>query len=122
MIKKIVFIAASVAVCCACSDELDNHRGQTLVQLVATISDEVNSKTVATDEGQTYSVTWTGTEKVAVNGQHSKTIEVDTDNPKRAVFTFDGISAPYASVYPAAASKSTLQSCGVVYVYKCFDS
>ena len=116
MIKKIVFIAASVAVCCACSDELDNHRGQTLVQLVATISDEVNSKTVATDEGKTYSVTWTGTEKVAVNGQHSKAIEVDTDNPRRAVFTFDGISAPYASVYPAAASKSVSGTTGTIFL------
>lgn len=104
MIKKIIFIAASVAVCCACSDELDKHEGQ--VQLVATIPDEVNSKTVAYDNGESYSIIWNGTEKVVVNGAESNSISVDPENPKKAVFAFPVIRTPYHSVYPASACRS----------------
>ena len=103
----------------SCSEVIDNpstEPSQESVQLEITISDKIESKTLATDEGETYSITWTGTETVSVNGQHSKAIEVDADNPKRAEFTFDNVSAPYASVYPAAACKSVSGMTGTVFL------
>ena len=116
-IKPMFLAIALLTTFCSCSEVNDNpdtEPSQESVQLEITISDKIESKTLATDEGETYSVTWTGTETVFVNGQHSKTIEVDADNPKRAVFTFDGVSAPYASVYPAAACKSVSGTTGTV--------
>lgn len=112
-IKKIA-VAVIMAACCACTTELDSTKEY--VQLAATISDEIDSKTTASDEGDKYSVTWTGREIVSVNGQHSQTIDVDVENPKRAVFTFSGVSAPYASVYPASACKSVSGTTGTVYL------
>ena len=112
-IKKIA-VAVIMVACCACTTELVSTKEY--VQLAATISDEIDSKTTASDEGDKYSVTWTGREIVSVNGQHSQTIDVDAENPKRAVFTFSGVSAPYASVYPATACKSVSGTTGTVYL------
>ena len=106
IIKKIGFIAVWIAACCACSAELDTLHEQESVQLAVTISDNADSKTAASDEGDKFSVIWTGTEKVSVNGQQSRSIVVDAENPKRAVFTFGVVTPPYSSVYPASACKS----------------
>ena len=118
MDTKTMFIAiALLTAFCSCSEAIDTpdtESSQKSVQLEIAISDEIGSKTIAADNGETYSVTWTGTETVSVNGQHSKTIDVDADNPKSAVFTFDGVSAPYASVYPATACKSVSGTTGTV--------
>ena len=102
--------------CSEAIDTPDTDSSQKSVQLEIAISDKIQSKTVATDEGEIYSVTWTGAETVSVNSQHSKAIEVDADNPKRAEFTFDNVSAPYASVYPAAACKSVSGMTGTVFL------
>ena len=114
MTIKRISVAVIMAAFCACTAELDSTKEY--VQLAATISDEIDSKTTASDEGDKYSVTWTGREIVSVNGQHSQTIDVDVENPKRAVFTFSGVSAPYASVYPASACKSVSGTTGTVYL------
>ena len=103
-----------MAVCCGCTEELENNQQPETVQLEATIFDNAASKTVASDEGDTYSITWTGTEKVSVNGQESLSIEVNTANPKRAVFSFDRVTAPYVSVYPSSACKSISGMTGIV--------
>ncbi|MBR5103684.1 MAG: exo-alpha-sialidase [Bacteroidales bacterium] len=112
-IKKIA-VAVIMAVCCACTAELDSTKEY--VQLAATIFDKIDSKTTASDEGDKYSVTWTGTDIVSVNGQQSQAIEVDVDNPKRAVFTFGVVTPPYSSVYPASACKSVSGTTGTVYL------
>ena len=119
---------ALVAACLSCSGEtakpLDPQGPQTPGdepalengQLVATITDNMETKTAASDMGETYSVTWTGTEKISVNGEESLSIEVDAANPKCAVFAFDQVSAPYASVYPAAACMSVSGTTGTVFL------
>lgn len=120
METKTMFLAIALLTtfssCSEAIDTPDTDSPQKSVQLEIAISDKIQSKTVATDEGEIYSVTWTGTETVSVNGQHSKAIEVDADNPKRAVFTFDNVSVPYASVYPAAACKSVSGVTGTVFL------
>lgn len=119
---------ALVAACLSCSGEtakpLDPQDPQTPEdepalengQLKVTISENMVTKTVASDNGDSYSVTWTGTEKISVNGKESLSIEVDAANPKRAVFAFDQVSAPYASVYPAAACMSVSGATGTVFL------
>ena len=114
IIKKIIFIAVLIAVCCACSAELDSLQEQEFVQLSLTISDKTDSKTVASDNGDKFSVTWTGSEKVSVNGVVSQSMNVDPENPKRAVFTFGVVTPPYSSVYPASACKSVSGLTGTV--------
>ena len=83
METKTMFLAiALLTTFSSCSEAIDTHdtdSPQKSVQLEIAISDKIQSKTVATDEGEIYSVTWTGTETVSVNGQHSKAIEVDAD-------------------------------------------
>ena len=116
------FAMALVAACCSCSEAIDTPQDPETrpstgsVQLEATISGQIDSKTVASDEGEIYSVTWTGTEKVSVNGMESLDIEVDADNARCAVFTFDEVSAPYASVYPAASFRTILGTTGIVFL------
>ena len=114
IIKKIIIIAVLIAVCCACSAELDSLQEQESVQLSLTISDKTDSKTVASDNGDKFSVTWTGSEKVSVNGVVSHSMNVDPENPKRAVFTFGVVTPPYSSVYPASACKSVSGLTGTV--------
>ena len=117
-----MFVAiALIAVCSSCSKPIDTPQEPETepssgnVKLEATISHQIDSKTMASDDGDVYSVTWTGTEKVSVNGKESQSIEVDETNSKCAVFTFEGISAPYASVYPAAACRSVTGTTGTVF-------
>ena len=114
IIKKIGFIAVWIAACCACSAELDTLHEQESVQLAVTISDNADSKTAASDEGDKFSVTWTGSEKVSVNGVVSQSMNIDPENPKRAVFTFGVVTPPYSSVYPASACKSVSGLTGTV--------
>ena len=114
IIKKIIFIAVLIVVYCACSAELDSLHEQESVQLAVTISDKTDSKTVASDNGDKFSVIWTGTEKVSVNGVVSQSMNVDPVNPKRAVFTFGVVTPPYSSVYPASACKSVSGLTGTV--------
>ena len=116
IIRKTLFCAVLMAVCCGCAEELENSQQQENVQLEATIFENAASKTVASDEGDTYSITWTGTEKVSVNGQESSSIEVNAENPKCAVFTFSGVTAPYASVYPSSACKSVSGKTGIISI------
>ena len=67
----------------------------------------VESKTTLVDNGEYYSVNWTASDVISVNGQESTDLTVDTGNARKAVFTFaDEVSAPYCSVYPASAYKA----------------
>ena len=62
------------------------------------------TKTTLVDNGDYYSVNWTANDVISVNGQESSGLTVDTENAKKAVFTFEEkVSAPYCSVYPASA-------------------
>ena len=66
----------------------------------------VESKTTLVDNGDYYSVNWTASDVISVNGQESADLTVDTGNARKAVFTFaNEVSAPYCSVYPASAYK-----------------
>ena len=114
------FAIALIAACCSCSKPIDapqapdqNHDE---TQLEATISNQIELKTSATENGNVYTVTWTGTETVSVNGKESLDIKVDGTNAKRAVFTFDKISAPYSSVYPSSAYMSVSGTTGKVFL------
>ena len=122
------FALALIAACSACTEPIDLPQdsdkepdpdvGPTPenVQLEAVILDHLDTKTVASDNGDVFSVTWTGFETVSVNGKESSSIEVDASNAKRAVFAFDEVSAPYASVYPAVACKSVSGTTGTVFL------
>ena len=116
------FCIVLLAVCCSCSGEYDapqapeKNPSPVCGDLEVTIHDNMVTRTTATDNGDSYSVTWTGTEKISVNGEESQSIEVDAANPKRAVFAFDQVSAPYASVYPAAACMSVSGATGTVFL------
>ena len=114
--KKTIFCTVLMAVCCGCAEELGNLQQTETVQLEATIYEDAASKTVASDQGDVYSVTWTGSEKVSVNGQESSSIEVNTVDPKRAVFTFSGVIAPYVSIYPSSACKSISGKTGIISI------
>ena len=114
IIRNIFLCTALTAVCVSCMEVLDDHQ-QGSVLLKATISDNASSKTTALDEGDSYSITWTGSEKVSVNGLESSSVEVDEDNPKRAVFTFSNmVASPYACVYPSSAYVSLSGMTGTV--------
>jgi len=110
------FSIAFVAALCSCSEAIDTPQEHDSVKLEVTISDKIASKTAVSDEGDVYSVTWTGTEKVCVNGQVSQSINVDAANPKRAMFAFSNVAAPYASVYPSAACMNVAGKTGTVYL------
>lgn len=116
------FTIALIATFFSCSEPIDAPQNPETepsfgnVQLEVTIADKIDSKTVASDNGDTYSVTWTGTEKVSVNGVESQSITVDDKNPKCAVFTFNKVEAPYASVYPAAACISVSGKTGTLFL------
>ena len=109
-----LFAIALIVACCSCSEPI-NTPSETL-QLEAVISDQIATRTIASDQGDSYSVTWTGTEKVSVNGIESKSVDVDDENPKRALFTFDNVVAPYASVYPAASCLNVSGTTGTVFL------
>ena len=116
------FTIALIATFFSCSEPIDAPQNPETepsfgnVRLEVTIADKIDSKTVASDNGDAYSVTWTGTEKVCVNGQVSQSINVDAANPKRAMFTFSNVAAPYASVYPSAACMNVAGKTGTVYL------
>ena len=116
------FAIALIAACSSCSKPIDAPHGPEIeqpsesVKLEATISDHIDSKIAVSDKGDVYSVTWTGAETVSVNGKESLSIDVDNENPKCAVFTFDGVTAPYASVYPASASLNVSGTIGTVFL------
>lgn len=62
------------------------------------------TKTVASDNGdKTYSVFWADGDEIVVNGKTSRSIDIDQDDRKSAVFTMDVVDAPYCAVYPAGA-------------------
>ena len=75
------------------------------------------TKTTLVDNGDYYSVNWTANDVISVNGQESSGLTVDTENAKKAVFTFEEkVSAPYCSVYPASAYKAESLSEGTATV------
>ena len=110
------FSIALVAACCSCSEPVEIPQESESLQLEAVIYDQMSSKTLASDNGDVFSVTWTGTDAISVNGKESLSIEVDATNARCAVFTFDEVYAPYVSVYPAAACKSVSGTAGTVFL------
>ena len=75
------------------------------------------TKTTLVDNGDYYSVNWTANDVISVNGQESSGLTVDTENAKKAVFTFaEKVDAPYCSVYPASAYKAESLADGTAIV------
>ena len=63
---------------------------------------EMKTKTGVVDNGdKTYSVFWTDTDRIVVNGTTSRDIIIDQEDKKNAHFTMDVVDAPYCAVYPA---------------------
>ena len=75
------------------------------------------TKTTLVDNGDYYSVNWTANDVISVNGQESSELIVDTENAKKAVFTFaEKVDAPYCSVYPVSAYKAESLADGIATV------
>ena len=117
-INKIFFAIVLLTVCCSCSDikeeQQDKPNDTQQIQIKVSIKDDIASKTVASDEGTGYSVTWTGDEVVSVNGIESLEMSVNEDNSRSATFTFENLECPYSCVYPASACKQVLGTVGLV--------
>lgn len=72
----------------------------------ATSGSAAYTKTTLVDNGDHYSVNWTSTDVISVNGQSSNALTIDADAANKAVFEFEEeVNAPYCSVYPASAYK-----------------
>ena len=108
MKKNIFILLALLAAGCQKNEpmeapEVENGR----YAIEVTSPSAVESKTTLVDNGEYYSVNWTASDVISVNGQESADLTVDTGNARKAVFTFDDeVSAPYCSVYPASAYKA----------------
>lgn len=75
------------------------------------------ARTTLVDNGETYSVNWTSSDVISVNGQESIALVVDATNAKKAKFTFaEEVSTPYYSVYPASAYKAASLADGTATV------
>ena len=73
----------------------------------ATSGSAASTKTTLVDNGGYYSVNWTSTDVISVNGQSSNALTIDADAANKAVFEFEEeVNAPYCSVYPASAYKA----------------
>lgn len=85
--------------------------GQTLI-LEASVPDDVisnplDTKTVMTPNGDTYSVNWSETDAISVNGVTSSDITIDSDNARSATFVVENVSYPCCAVYPAAVASGS---------------
>ena len=102
----ICFLAVIAAAGCLKDEPIQTPETNEGVNVLEVTSPSNLTKTTLVDNGDYYSVNWTVNDVISVNGQESSGLTVDTENAKKAVFTFEEkVSAPYCSVYPASAYK-----------------
>ena len=108
--KKIYIVLAAMLAFAGCMKE---EPAQTLepetngYTIEATSGSATSTKTTLVDNGDYYSVNWTSSDVISVNGQESVELTVNADAANKAVFTFaEEVAAPYYSVYPASAYKA----------------
>ena len=102
----ICFLAVIAAAGCLKDEPTQTPETNEGVNVLEVTSPSNLTKTTLVDNGDYYSVNWTVNDVISVNGQESSGLTVDTENAKKAVFTFEEkVSAPYCSVYPASAYK-----------------
>ena len=118
--KKIYIALAAMLAFAGCMKE---EPAQTLepetngYTIEAISSSATSTKTTLVDNEAYYSVNWTSTDVISVNGQESSTLTVNTTAANKAVFTFaEEVTAPYYSVYPASAYKAESLSEGTATV------
>ena len=100
----ICFLAVIAATGCLKDEPTQTPETNEGVNVLEVTSPSNLTKTTLVDNGDYYSVNWTANDVISVNGQESSGLTVDTENAKKAVFTFEEkVSAPYCSVYPASA-------------------
>ena len=100
----ICFLAVIAAAGCLKDEPTQTPETNEGVNVLEVTSPSNLTKTTLVDNGDYYSVNWTVNDVISVNGQESSGLTVDTENAKKAVFTFEEkVSAPYCSVYPASA-------------------
>lgn len=101
--------------CIACTHEeieqAPDLEGQTLI-LEASVPADVTSnplgtKTAMTPNGDTYSVNWSETDAISVNGVTSSDITIDSDDAGSATFVVENVSYPCCAVYPAAVASGS---------------
>lgn len=107
MKKNIFILLALIAAGCQKNEPVHTPEAENGAYAIEVTSPSaVESKTTLVDNGDYYSVNWTASDVISVNGQESADLTVDTGNARKAVFTFaNEVSAPYCSVYPASAYK-----------------
>ncbi|MBE6250110.1 MAG: hypothetical protein E7111_00470 [Bacteroidales bacterium] len=107
MKKNIFILLALIAAGCQKNEPVHTPEAENGAYAIEVTSPSaVESKTTLVDNGDYYSVNWTASDVISVNGQESADLTVDTGNARKAVFSFaDEVSAPYCSVYPASAYK-----------------
>ena len=108
MKKNIFILLALIAAGCQKNEPVHTPEAENGAYAIEVTSPyAVESKTTLVDNGDYYSVNWTASDVIFVNGQESSGLTVDTGNAKKAVFTFaNEVSAPYYSVYPASSYKA----------------
>lgn len=103
----ICLFAAIAAVGCLKDEPTQTPETNEGVNVLEVTSPSNLTKTTLVDNGNSYSVNWTANDVISVNGQESSELSVDTENAKKAVFSFaEKVDAPYCSVYPASAYKA----------------
>ena len=113
----VCLLAAMAAVGCLKDEPTQTPETNEGVNVLEVTSPSNLTKTTLVDNGDYYSVNWTANDVISVNGQESSGLTVDTENAKKAVFTFEEkVSAPYCSVYPASAYKAESLSEGTATV------
>lgn len=105
--KKTYIVLAAMLAFAGCMKE---EPAQTLepetngYTIEATSGSAASTKTTLVDNGDHYSVNWTSTDVISVNGQESVELSFATETANKALFTFaDAVETPYHSVYPASA-------------------
>ena len=105
--KKTYIVLAAMLAFAGCMKE---EPAQTLepetkgYTIEATSGSAASTKTTLVDNGDHYSVNWTSTDVISVNGQESVELSFTPETANKALFTFaDAVETPYHSVYPASA-------------------
>ena len=98
--------AAIAAVGCLKDDLTQTQEINDGINVLEVTSPSDLTKTTLVDNGNFYSVNWTSSDVISVNGQESQSLAVNASDAKKAAFTFaEELSTPYCSVYPASACK-----------------
>ena len=85
----ICFLAVIAAAGCLKDEPTQTPETNEGVNVLEVTSPSNLTKTTLVDNGDYYSVNWTVNDVISVNGQESSGLTVDTENAKKAVFTFE---------------------------------